>query len=188
VVLRLVREQVLGPDRQVYVILDRHYGFLNGAKEALEGYPPLIHMWCSRHFAVKIWKKQRNKEVIMRLKALCKVKEEKKFEARLKEMEKILNDDAKSWLFEQLPEKSKWDLAFDEGSSRYRIMTMNISEVFNFILKGIHSLLVSGIMDYIFHKCNEYFLNRWEKARQSMGKGESWGVPERKHLLEQGEI
>jgi hypothetical protein len=56
--LRLVREQVLGPDRHVYLILDRHYGFLNGAKEALEGYPPLIHMWCSRHFAVKIWKKQ----------------------------------------------------------------------------------------------------------------------------------
>jgi hypothetical protein len=91
---------------------------------------------------------------------LCKVKEEKKFEATLKEMEKILNDDAKSWLFEQLPKKSKWDLAFDEGDSRYRIMTMNISEVFNFILKGIHSLPVSGIMDYTFHKCNEYFLNR----------------------------
>jgi hypothetical protein len=28
-----------------------------------------------------------------RLKALCKVKEENKFEARLKELEKILNDD-----------------------------------------------------------------------------------------------
>jgi hypothetical protein len=47
---------------------------------------------------------------------LCKVKEEKKFEARLKELEKTLNDDAKAWLFEQLPEKSKWVLAFDEGS------------------------------------------------------------------------
>jgi hypothetical protein len=49
------------------------------------------------------------------LKALCKVKEEKKFEARMKELEKILNDDAKAWLFEQLSEKSKLDLAFDEG-------------------------------------------------------------------------
>jgi hypothetical protein len=40
------------------------------------------------------------------LKALCKVKEEK-YEARLKELEKILNNNAKSWLFEQLLEKSK---------------------------------------------------------------------------------
>jgi hypothetical protein len=31
-----------------------------------------------------------------RLKALCKVKEENKFEARLKELEKILNDDGKA--------------------------------------------------------------------------------------------
>jgi hypothetical protein len=119
------------------MILDRHCGLLNGAKEHLEGYPPLIHRWCSHHFAANIWKKQWSKEVISGLKALCKVKEEKKFEARLKELEKILNDDAKAWLFEQLSEKSKWALAFDEGGSRYGIMATNISEVFNFILKGV---------------------------------------------------
>jgi hypothetical protein len=113
------------------------------------------------------------------LKALCKVKEEKKFEARLKELEKILNDDANAWLLEQWLEKSKWALAFDEGGSQYGIMTTNISEVFNFVLKGIHALPVSGIVDYTFHKCNEYFVNRWEKARQSMAKGERWGnLPE----------
>jgi hypothetical protein len=44
-------------------------------------------------------------------------------------------------------------------------MTTNISEVFEFILKRFHSLLVSGIVDYTFHKCNKYFVNRWEKAR-----------------------
>jgi hypothetical protein len=112
------------------MILDRHRGLLNGAKDHLEGYPPLIHKWCSRHFVVNIWKKQLSKEVLVRLKALCNVKEEKKFEARLKELEKILNYDANAWLFEQLPEKSKWTLSFDEGGSRYGIMTMNISEVY----------------------------------------------------------
>jgi hypothetical protein len=67
-------------------------------------------------------------------------------------------------------------------------MTTNISEVFNFVLKCIRTLPVSGIMDYTFHKCNEYFVNRWEKARQSMAKGERWGEPVRKRLLEQCEI
>jgi hypothetical protein len=179
-----VRKQVFGSDRQVCMILDRHRGLLNGAKNHLEGYPPLIHRWCSHHFAANIWKKQWSKEVIARLKVLCKVKEEKKFEARLKELEKILNDDANAWLFEQLPEKSKWTLAFDEGGSRYGIMTTNISEVFNFVLKGIHSLPVSGIVDYIFHKCNEYFVSKWEKAQQSLAKG---GL-ERKDLLEHAKI
>jgi hypothetical protein len=87
-----------------------------------------------------------------------------------------------------LPEKSKWTLALDEGGCRYEIMTTNISEVFNFILKGIHSLLVSGIVDYTFHKCNEYFVNRWEKAQWSLTKGKRWVEHGRKHLLEQGEI
>jgi hypothetical protein len=72
---------------------------------------------------------------------------------------------AKAWLLEQLSEKSKWALAFDEGGSRYGIMTTNILELFNFILKGINALPVSDIVDYTFHKCNEYFVNRWEKAR-----------------------
>jgi hypothetical protein len=115
--LGLVRKEVLGPGKSICMILDYHCGLLNGAKEHLEEYPPLIHMWCSHHFETNIWKKQQSKEVITRLKALCKIKEEKKFKARLKELEKILNDDANTWLFQQLPEKFKWTLAFDEGGS-----------------------------------------------------------------------
>jgi hypothetical protein len=118
---------------------------------------------------------------------LRKIKEEKNLRLD-KELENILNDDANAWLLEQWPEKSKCALAFDEGDSRYGIMTTNISEVFNFVLKGIRALPVSGIVDYISHKCNEYFVNRWKKARQSMTKGERWGEPVRKHLLEQCEI
>jgi hypothetical protein len=52
--LRLVRNEVLGPDRSICMILDRHRGLLNGAKDSIDGYPPLIHRWCSRHFAVNI--------------------------------------------------------------------------------------------------------------------------------------
>jgi hypothetical protein len=159
-----VRKEVAGPGRFICMILDCHHDLLNGAKEHIEGYPPLIHMWCFHHFIANIWKKQRSKEIITRWKASCNVQEEKKFEARLKELEKILNHDVNAWLLEQLSEKSKWVLAFDEGGSRYGIMTTNISEVFNFVLKIIHVLPVCGIVDYTFHKCNEYFVNRWEKA------------------------
>jgi hypothetical protein len=87
-----------------------------------------------------------------------------------------------------LSEKSKWTLAFDEGGSRYGIMITNILEVFNFVLKGIRALPIYGIIDYTFHNCNEYFVNRWEKSRQSVAKGERWRKPGRKHLLEKCEI
>jgi hypothetical protein len=81
-----------------------------------------------------------------------------------------------------------WAPAFDKGGSRYGIMKTNISEVFNFVLNGIRSLPVFGIVHYTFHKCNKYFLKRWEKAHQSLAKGEHWGKPGRKHFLKQGEI
>jgi hypothetical protein len=95
-----VRKEVADSGRSICMILDHHRGLLNNAKEHIEGYPPLIHMWCSRHFSASIWKKQYCKEVIVRLKTLCKVKEEKKFEARLKELEKVLNDDA-TWTVQE---------------------------------------------------------------------------------------
>jgi hypothetical protein len=33
-----VRKQVLGPDRHICMISDRHHGLLNSAKDHLEGY------------------------------------------------------------------------------------------------------------------------------------------------------
>jgi hypothetical protein len=56
------------------------------------------------------------------------------------------------------------------------------------LLKGICSLPVSDIVAYTFYKCNEYFVSRWEKARQSLAKGERWRKTGRKYLLEQAEI
>jgi hypothetical protein len=105
--LLFVRKEVLGSDRSICMISGHHRGLLNGSKDPIDGYPPLIHRWCSHHFAANIWKKERSKEVIARLKALCKVKDEKKFEARLKVLEKILSDDANAWLLQEWPEKSK---------------------------------------------------------------------------------
>jgi hypothetical protein len=55
--LGFVRKEVLGPARSICMILDCHYGLLNGVKEHIEGYPPLIHMWYSHHFATNNWKK-----------------------------------------------------------------------------------------------------------------------------------
>jgi hypothetical protein len=56
--LRLVRKEVLSSNRSICIISDRRRGLLNGAKDPIDGYPPLIHRWCSHHFAANIWKKQ----------------------------------------------------------------------------------------------------------------------------------
>jgi hypothetical protein len=55
--LRLVRIHMVGPDREVGVISDRHQGILNAVREEIEGYAPLHHRWCTRHLAENLLRK-----------------------------------------------------------------------------------------------------------------------------------
>jgi hypothetical protein len=61
--------------------------------------------------------------------------------------------------------KDKWAHAYDEGGMCWGIMTTNYAESVNNVFKGIRSRPVSGIIQYSFEKCNTYFVDRWQKAR-----------------------
>jgi hypothetical protein len=64
--------------------------------------------------------------------------------------------------------KTKWALAYDEGGYRYVIMTTNSLESFNRVFTGVRALPVFGIVEFSFHKTNEYFMNRWTIAQKNM--------------------
>uniref|UniRef100_K3YXR9 SWIM-type domain-containing protein n=1 Tax=Setaria italica TaxID=4555 RepID=K3YXR9_SETIT len=149
--IKLVRRHVLGPSRIVCMILDRHHGLLNCAKDHMDGFPPLVHRWCTRHFAANMSRRE--------------------FSEKLEDLVKDLNDDAKEWLKGEMEDKDKWVQAFDEGGMRWGIMTMNYSESLNAVFKGIQSRPVSGIIEYSFEKCNAYFVDRWQKARAMLDEG-----------------
>uniref|UniRef100_K3ZCG9 SWIM-type domain-containing protein n=1 Tax=Setaria italica TaxID=4555 RepID=K3ZCG9_SETIT len=145
--MKLVRVHVLGPSRIVCMISDRHHGLLNCAKDHIDGFPPLVHRWCMRHFAANMSRRQKSNRVIGKLKLLCKVHTEREFREKLE------------------------DLAFDEGGMRWGIMTTNFSESLNGVFKGTRSRPVAGIIEYTFEKCNAYFVNRWGKAREMLDQG-----------------
>jgi hypothetical protein len=94
-------------------------------------------------------------------------------------LKKVLNDRAKKWLEDQMSQREKWALIFDTGGLRYGIMTTNSSESLNKVFKGIRAVLVSGIVEYSFRKCNEYLVNRWNIANRSK---EKWDQAGRKYL------
>ena len=73
----------------------------------------------------------------------------------LAELHKVLNARVKSWLEDQMPQRDKWALVFDVGGLQYSVITTNSSESFNKVFKGIRAVLVSGIVEYSFRKCNE---------------------------------
>ena len=113
--MKLVWRYVLGPSRQVCMISDRHHGLLNCIKEHMDGFPPLVHRWCMRHFAANMGRRQKKKELIGKLKLLCSVRTEKTFEETLADLEKEMNADlekemnesAKEWLKGKMVDKDK---------------------------------------------------------------------------------
>ena len=62
-----------------------------------------------------------------------------------------INVEARNWL-EHIP-LEKWTLSHD-GGWRYRIMTTNMSKVFNGILKGAHNLPITVLVQLTFYQVN----------------------------------
>ena len=68
-----------------------------------------------RHFAANFWCRQRKKEVADKLKELCNKCTEHEFKETMAELQKMLNRAGKAWLDQQMENKAKWALAYDEG-------------------------------------------------------------------------
>uniref|UniRef100_K4AIL3 SWIM-type domain-containing protein n=1 Tax=Setaria italica TaxID=4555 RepID=K4AIL3_SETIT len=151
--MKIVRRHILGLSRQVCMISVGHHGLLNCVNDHMEGFPPLVHRWCMRHFAANMWHRQKNKEVIGKLKVLCMVHTEKEFDEKLQDLVKNWNDEAKEWLKVELEDKDKWAQAFDEGG----------------MLRP-----VSRIIEYLF--------DRWQKACDLLNEGHRNGKVADEHI------
>jgi hypothetical protein len=116
------------------------------------------------------------------VKELCCKRTEHEFKETGRELDKVMNQDSKAWLDEQMKHKDKWALEYDEGGYMYDIMTTNSSESFNRVFIGVRSLPVFGIVEYSFMKCNEYFVKRWELAQRNIAEHRNWGKAGHEHL------
>ena len=87
---------------------------------------------------------------------MCRVAMESKVKKFISHMDTIgrINAEARNWL-EHIPLK-KWALSHD-GERRYEIMTTNMSEVFNGVLKGARNLPITTLVQLTFYRVNNYF-------------------------------
>ena len=83
-----------------------------------------------------------------------------KFNKHMDTIERI-NLEVQRWL-EAIPFE-KWALSHDGGRG-YGIMTTNMYEVFNSVLKGARSLPVTALVQLIFFRLNRYFIARREQG------------------------
>ena len=140
----------------ICVISDRHLGIMAAMTDPHLGWaaPSAYHRICMRHLASNFMTQFKDK-VLKKLACIAAlVSTQRKFNKHMTIIWRI-NSEALQWL-EAIPFQL-WALSLD-GGRRYGIMTTNISEVFNNVLKGAHSLPVTALVQLTFYRLNSYFV------------------------------
>ena len=82
-----------------------------------------------------------------------------------------INSEAQQWL--EAISLHLWVLSHD-GGRRYEIMTTNMSEVFNSVLKGARSLPLTTLVQLTFSLLNNYFVARREQGADRLASDEQF--------------
>ena len=83
----------------------------------------------------------------------------------------MLTGDAHQYL-KDVP-KEKWALTFDKGY-RYGVMTTDVSEYFNGVLKSARSLPITAMVKYTWFKLNAYFDEYHNKSIAQLNSWKKW--------------
>ena len=122
--------------------------------------PYAYHRVCMCHLASNFMT-QFNDKILKNL--MCKAVLATKIEKFNKHINTIgrINATTQQWL-EAIPFE-KWALSHD-GGRRYGIMTTNMLEIFNSVLKGARSLPLTALVQLIFFRLNSYFVVKREQS------------------------
>ena len=142
------------------LISNRHPSNIAVVNETYSGWtkPDAYYRFCMRHLASNFNTKLKDKTL---KDLMCRAAMESKVKKFISHMDTIgkINVDARNWLEHISLEK----LAFSHdggGEGRYEIMTTNMSEVFNGILKGARNLPITTLVQLTFYRVNSYFTVR----------------------------
>ena len=82
-----------------------------------------------------------------------------------------INSEAQQWL-EAIP-LELWTLSHD-GDRRYEIMTTNMFELFNSVLKGASNLPITALVQLTFFHLNSYFIARKDQGANRLTSNEQY--------------
>ena len=124
----------------------------------------VYHKLCMRYLASNFMTRFKDKLLKNLVCRAALVTTQRKFNRHMAIIEKI-NSEAQHWL-EAIP-LELWALSHD-GGQRYGIMTTNMSEVFNSVLKGARNLLITALVQLTFFCLNSYFVARREQGAKRL--------------------
>ena len=110
---------MIGPEREVGIISDRHAGILNACQEDIPGHARVHHRWCTRHLVANLVGKDHIKDNFKLFEEVCRQTEKSLFKKKLEALKLKTNDHAREFLDGLMESKEKWSLAYDDCGWRH---------------------------------------------------------------------
>ena len=128
------------------------------------------HRICMRHLASNFMTRFKDKILKNLVRRATLATTQCKFNRHMATIRRI-NSEAQLWL-EAIPFEL-WALSHD-GDQRYGIMTTNMSEVFNSVLKGARITSITTLVKLTFFRLNGYFIARREQDANRLASYEQY--------------
>ena len=156
----------------ICVISNRHPGIVAAMSDPHLGWdaPYAYHRICMRHLAsnfMTCFKYKLLKNLVCRAAVATTPRKMNRHMATIGR----INSEVQQWL-EAIPFQL-WALSHD-GGRRYGIMTTNMLEVFNSVLKGARSLPLTALVQLTFSRLNSYFVARREQGADRLASDEQF--------------
>ncbi|KAL0435087.1 UNVERIFIED_CONTAM: hypothetical protein Sradi_0216600 [Sesamum radiatum] len=169
--LKCLPNLMLDDDDRICLIYDRHSGLINAINFVPAfTFPCGVHRFCLRHICSNFNTKYKN----IQLKDLCwragAEQNVRKFEQIMEEI-RGLNQEAFDWL--QRIDKAQWTLSHD-GGWRTGILTTNMSECINGVVKGSRRLPIIAILRITLDRTVHYFLECTTRCNWMMRDNQQW--------------
>ncbi|KAL0413580.1 UNVERIFIED_CONTAM: hypothetical protein Sradi_1559700 [Sesamum radiatum] len=169
--IQLLSRHVIRGRRGVCLISDRHPSIIKAVREGSDFVSPHgAHRYCLRHVFSNF--NSRFKNVI--LKDLCwRADSEYQIRKFNRIMEEIKSHNIAAFEFLDQINKKKWTASHD-GGWRTGILTTNMSECINGVLKGARRLPLTAIVEITLVRTVNYFVTRERRSHAMLTNGQLW--------------
>ncbi|KAK4398276.1 hypothetical protein Sango_1303100 [Sesamum angolense] len=169
--LQQLSRHVIRGRRGMCLIYYRHAGLIKAVREGPDFVSPHgVHRYCLRHVCSNF--NNTIKNVV--LKDLCwQAGSEYQLRKFNRIMDEIKKQDVKAFAYLDAINKEKWTASHD-GGWRCGILTTNMSECINGVLKGARRLPVSALVEITLERTVHYFHVRAMKGQKMLQNNQLW--------------
>ncbi|KAK4406404.1 hypothetical protein Sango_0646900 [Sesamum angolense] len=169
--LQQLSRHVIRGRRRMCLISNRHGGLIKAVREGPDFVSPHgVHRYCLRHVCSNF--NSTIKNVV--LKDLCwQAGSEYQLRKFNRIMEEIKKHDVKAFAYLDQINKEKWTASHD-GGWRCGILTTNMSEYINGVLKGARRLPISALVEITLERTVHYFHVRAIKGQKMLQNNQLW--------------